>query len=99
MRELLGVGVAVEVDLGGSQVRMFGADHPDQAAQARLRELLLPLLMLPVLAPVLIASTEATAALLVPNPAMRWDWLGFLLAFDVVFLTALWLFGEYLLEE
>src|ERR1700687_5270566 len=64
------------------------------SAQARMRELLLPLLL-----PVLIASTEATAALLVPNPALRWDWLGFLLAFDVVFLTALWLFGEYLLEE
>ena len=69
------------------------------SAQARMRELLLPLLLLPLLTPVLIASTEATAALLVPNPAMRWGWLGFLLAFDVVFLTALWLFGEYLLEE
>ena len=69
------------------------------SAQARMRELLLPLLLLPLLTPVLIASTEATAALLVPNPALRWDWLGFLLAFDVVFLTALWLFGEYLLEE
>jgi heme exporter protein B len=69
------------------------------SAQARMRELLLPLLLLPLLTPVLIASTEATAALLVSNPAMRWDWLGFLLAFDVVFLTTLWLFGEYLLEE
>jgi heme exporter protein B len=69
------------------------------SAQARMRELLLPLLLLPLLTPVLIASTEATAALLVSNPVMRWDWLGFLLAFDVVFLTALWLFGEYLLEE
>ena len=69
------------------------------SAQARMRELLLPLLLLPLLTPVLIASTEATAALLVPNPALSWDWLGFLLAFDVVFLTALWLFGEYLLEE
>jgi heme exporter protein B len=69
------------------------------SAQARMRELLLPLLLLPLLTPLLIASTEATAALLVSNPAMRWDWLGFLLAFDVVFLTALWLFGEYLLEE
>ncbi len=69
------------------------------SAQARMRELLLPLLLLPLLTPVLIASTEATAALLVPNPAMPWKWLGFLLGFDVVFLTALWLFGEYLLEE
>jgi heme exporter protein B len=69
------------------------------SAQARMRELLLPLLLLPLLTPVLIASTEATAALLAANPAMPWKWLGFLLAFDVVFLTALWLFGEYLLEE
>lgn len=69
------------------------------SAQARMRELLLPLLLLPLLTPVLIASTEATAALLDAKPELRWDWLGFLLAFDVVFLTALWLFGEYLLEE
>jgi heme exporter protein B len=69
------------------------------SAQARMRELLLPLLLLPLLTPVLIASTEATAALLSANPVMPWKWLGFLLGFDVVFLTALWLFGEYLLEE
>jgi heme exporter protein B len=69
------------------------------SAQARMRELLLPLLLLPLLTPVLIASTEATAALLVLNPVMPWKWLGFLLGFDVVFLTAIWLFGEYLLEE
>jgi heme exporter protein B len=69
------------------------------SAQARMRELLLPLLLLPLLTPVLIASTEATAALLAPNPIMPWKWLGFLMGFDVVFLTALWLFGEYLLEE
>jgi heme exporter protein B len=69
------------------------------SAQARMRELLLPLLLLPLLTPVLIASTEATAALFVPNPVMPWKWLGFLTGFDVVFLTALWLFGEYLLEE
>jgi heme exporter protein B len=69
------------------------------SAQARMRELLLPLLLLPLLTPVLITSTEATAALLSANPVMPWKWLGFLLGFDVVFLTALWLFGEYLLEE
>ena len=69
------------------------------SAQARMRELLLPLLLLPLLTPVLIASTEATAALLAPNPLIPWSWLGFLSGFDVVFLTALWLFGEYLLEE
>src|SRR6266481_3418518 len=62
-------------------------------------ELLLPLLLLPLLTPLLIASTEATAALFAENPTLRWDWLAFLIAFDVIFLTAVWLFGEYLLEE
>jgi heme exporter protein B len=69
------------------------------AAQARLRELLLPLLLLPVLAPVLIASTEATAGILRDPADLSTVWLTFLAAFDIIFLTAAWLFGEYLLEE
>jgi len=69
------------------------------SAQARMRELLLPLLMLPLLAPILVASTEVTKALFDRAPYVEWKGIGFLAVFDVVFLTALWLFGEYLLEE
>ena len=69
------------------------------SSQARMREVLLPILLLPLLVPVLIPSAEATKSLFEPEHALRWDWLGILIAFDVVFLTALWLFGEYLLEE
>jgi heme exporter protein B len=69
------------------------------SAQARMRELLLPLLLLPLLTPVLVASTRVTLALLDTEPYMEWKGVGFLVVFDVVFLTALWLFGEYLLEE
>jgi len=69
------------------------------AAQARMRELLLPLLLLPVLTPVLIASAEATAGLFADPPELSRLWLVLLVAFDIVFLTATWLFGEYLLEE
>ena len=61
--------------------------------------LLAEVLLLPVLTPALIASTEATAGLLGDPPEMRQVWLVFLVAFDVLFLTATWLFGEYLLEE
>ncbi|HLZ11152.1 MAG TPA: heme exporter protein CcmB [Candidatus Acidoferrum sp.] len=85
--------------LGSTGVAVTGTALSAISAQARMRELLLPLLLLPLLVPILIASTEATAALLDEKPALRWDWLGILVAFDVVFLTALWLFGEYLLEE
>ena len=69
------------------------------SAQARMRELLLPLLLLPLLTPVLVSSTQVTVGLLDPSPFVEWKGIGFLVVFDVVFLTALWLFGEYLLEE
>ena len=69
------------------------------SAQARMRELLLPLLMLPLLTPILVASTEVTKRLFEREASVQWTGIGFLAVFDVVFLTALWLFGEYLLEE
>ncbi|MGB6898154.1 MAG: heme exporter protein CcmB, partial [Candidatus Acidiferrum sp.] len=69
------------------------------SAQARMRELLLPLLMLPLLTPLLIFSTEITKALFDREPHVEWAGIGFLAIFDLIFLTALWLFGEYLLEE
>ncbi len=85
--------------LGSVGIAGLGTALSAISAHARMRELLLPLLLLPALAPVLIASTEATAGLLAETPEFRRQWLGFLVAFDVVFLTATWLFGEYLLEE
>lgn len=85
--------------LGSLGVSITGTALSAISAQARMRELLLPLLLLPLLTPVLVASTEVTAALLDPSPYVQWKGIGFLAVFDVVFLTALWLFGEYLLEE
>lgn len=92
-------GLVLVLLLGSLGVSATGTALSAIAAQARMRELMLPILLLPLLTPVLIASTEATAGLLAQEPALRADWLGFLALFDVVFLTAVWLFGEYLLEE
>ena len=85
--------------LGSLGIAVPGTAFSAISSQARMRELMLPLLLLPLLTPILIASTEVTAALLEPEPALRLGGLGILIAFNVVFLTALWLFGEYLLEE
>jgi heme exporter protein B len=85
--------------LGSLGVSIAGTALSAISAQARMRELLLPLLLLPLLTPVLIASTEVTVGLLDRNPYMQWKGIGFLGVFDLVFLTALWIFGEYLLEE
>lgn len=91
--------VAVVMLLGSLGIATVGTIFSAIASQARMRELLLPLLMLPALAPILIASTEATAGLLSDPPELELNWIVFLLAFDVIFLTATWLFGGYLLEE
>jgi heme exporter protein B len=85
--------------LGSLGVSIAGTALSAISAQARMRELLLPLLLLPLLTPVLVASTQVTDGLLDVTPFMEWKGIGFLVVFDVVFLTALWLFGEYLLEE
>jgi heme exporter protein B len=85
--------------LGSLGVSIAGTALSAISAQARMRELLLPLLLLPLLVPVLVASTQVTVGLLDASPFLEWKGVGFLVIFDVIFLTALWLFGEYLLEE
>jgi heme exporter protein B len=91
--------LALAFFLGSLGISIVGTALSAISAQARMRELLLPVLMLPLLTPILIVSTEVTRALFDRTPYVRWQGIGFLAVFDVVFLTALWLFGEYLLEE
>jgi heme exporter protein B len=85
--------------LGSLGISVVGTALSAISAQARMRELLLPLLLLPLLTPILVASTEVTSSLFDRAPYVQWKGIGFLAVFDLVFLTALWLFGEYLLEE
>lgn len=54
----------------------------------RVRETLLPLLLLPVLAPVLIGATRAFDAALGGVPADGWPWCGLLAAFAVLYSVA-----------
>jgi heme exporter protein B len=91
--------IAFVLFLGSLGLSVTGTALSAISAQTRMRELMLPLMTLPLQTPLLIASAEATKALLDPNPTLRWDWIAILAAFDVIFFTALWLFGENLLEE
>jgi heme exporter protein B len=69
------------------------------SAHARMRELLLPLLLLPIVAPLLVAAVESTAALFTQQPYLDQTWVAFLAGFDIVFLTASWLLCDFLMEE
>jgi heme exporter protein B len=85
--------------LGTIGVIVTGTVFSAISAHARMRELLLPLLMLPVLAPLLIAAVESTAALFAQQPYLDQTWIAFLAGFDIVFLTASWLLCDFLMEE
>jgi heme exporter protein B len=91
--------LALVMLLGTLGIATVGTVFSSIASQARMRELLLPLLLLPALAPALIASVEATKSLLDDPPELSRSWTLVLVAYDVIFLTATWLFGGYLLEE
>ena len=68
--------------------------------RTRAREVMLPLLMLPLAAPLFLAGIGASAQLLAGQPfAAVAHWLRLLGAFDVVFLVVGWLGFEYVVEE
>jgi len=69
------------------------------AVRTRAREVLLPLLLLPLSLPVLIAGVKATQAVLVGGLAQASDALGVLGAFDVVFTVAGWLLFTYVVQD
>jgi heme exporter protein B len=85
--------------LGTIGLTVTGTVFSAISSHARLRELLLPLLLLPILTPLLIAAVEATASLFVEGPELDRTWVTLLAGFDIVFLTASWLLCDYLIEE
>ena len=69
------------------------------AAGLRVRETLLPLLILPVVAPVLIGATQAWEAALGTSTDNGWKWVTLLAVFGVVYVTLGVLAFGTLLEE
>ena len=68
------------------------------AVRTRAREVLLPVMLLPLLIPLLIASVKVTGALLA-GEILPEVWLRVLLAFDVIFVVTGWLiFGQVVRE-
>lgn len=86
--------------LGGAGLSAVGTLFGGLIVQARLREALLPILMLPVALPLLIAAVSATGAILdgMPLSAVGAQ-LQLLGAFDILFITVSWLLFDFVLEE
>jgi heme exporter protein B len=94
--ELLAIVALADVGLAG-----VGALVAGLAAETRLREVIVPLLLLPLLVPVLIASAKATKPLLMLNSAATdlGKWLGFMALYDMVFVLLAVAVFDFLLED
>lgn len=70
------------------------------AASTRMREVMLPVLLFPVLVPLLVASVKITQGAL-QNLAFSdyQGWLNLLIAYDVIFVVVAYLVFEFVVEE
>jgi heme exporter protein B len=91
--------LALVIALGTLGIAAVGTLFSAITAQVRARELLFPVLLLPVLVPVLLGTVKATEALLLQEPlAAVGHWLKLLIAADVVYLTIGFLTFDVILE-
>jgi len=87
--EPAGVGLlAVTCVTATAAVASTGTLYGALVSGLRARETLLPLLLLPVLAPVLLGATRAFEAALGGAPAEGWPWCGLLAVFAVLYSVA-----------
>jgi heme exporter protein B len=98
--ELTGAGLLASSALASTAgVAAAGTAYGALCTGLRARETLLPLLLAPVLAPVVLAATEAWRSALRLSAGDGWRWLGLLVCFAVVYLAAGVLSFGTLMEE
>jgi heme exporter protein B len=92
--------LAATVLLGAVGLAAVGTFYAGLTVRMAAREVMLPLLMLPVVAPLLLAAVKATTAALLGDPLGDLGaWLQLLVAFDLVMIVAGAATYGYLLEE
>ncbi len=86
--------------LGSIGFSAVGTFYAALTVRMRAREVLLPLLLLPVTAPLLLGAVKATTAALVGDPfGQQWLWIQLLAGFDVIMLVVCGATYRHLLED
>lgn len=86
--------------LGVVGIAAVGTFYAGLTVRLRAREVMLPLLMLPILAPLLLGAVKATGAALAGDPFGELGaWLQLLVAFDLIMVTAGLATYGHLLED
>jgi heme exporter protein B len=93
-------GVFLSLALGLLGFAAIGTLFAAISVRTRAREVMLPLLLLPLAVPIFIAGVKVTGRVLAGKPLMEVaPWLNLMVGFDVIFLVVGWLVFEYAVEE
>lgn len=87
--------------LGAFGFAIVGSVFAATLLKVRSRDVLLPVILYPLLIPLFVAGTKATAALIAApaNFDMAWYWIEFLAVYDAAFLVvSLWAFESLVIE-
>lgn len=93
--------LALAVVLGGVGIAVVGSVFAATLLKVRSRDVLLPVILYPLLVPLFVAGTKATAALIAerPNFDAAWFWIQFLALYDAAFLIlSIWVFESLVIE-
>lgn len=91
-------GIAIVAGLGAVGLTAIGTLFAAVAARTEYREVMLPLLLLPLLVPIILGAVRATAAVLAQQE-LPWPPLRLLMVTDTVFLIVSFVCFEYVLDE
>jgi heme exporter protein B len=86
--------------LGTLGVSISGTLLAAMTVQTRAREALLPIVMLPVILPLMVAAVNATTGILNNTPTNEWiTWPQVLVVVNIVYLVLCFLMFSYVVEE
>jgi heme exporter protein B len=92
--------LALVLVLGTLGFSTVGTLLATMTVQTRARESLLPIVMMPVALPLLLAAVRATTAILNDAPQESWlAWAQILAVLNVIFMTICFLLFEFVIEE
>jgi heme exporter protein B len=98
--DVLRPGIVLALLFGSLGLSSVGTLLAAMTAQTRARESLLPIVMLPIALPMLLAAVRATTGMLVNTPVEEWaSWLNILAVLVVVFTSLGLLFFDAIVEE
>ncbi|HXQ21577.1 MAG TPA: heme exporter protein CcmB [Candidatus Acidoferrales bacterium] len=93
-------GVFLSLALGVLGFAAVGTLFAAISVRTRAREVMLPLLLLPLVVPIFIGGVTVTGRVLAGKPlADVAPWLNLMVGFDLIFLVVGWLVFEYAVEE